>query len=231
VTSALSITSQPTNQTICEGANATFAVTAVGASNYQWQVSTDGGASYTAISGANGASYTVSNASVTLNGNLYRCVVSSSCGNATTNAVSLTVNTLPLFSSSPQSVTICVGASNTFTATASGTGITYQWQQSTTGCAGTWTNISGANAGTYTVSNVTAGMDGYAYRCVASGTCSPAAVSDCATLSVVTSTLVSADPASITVCDGANTSFTVAATGSNVIYQWQINDGSGFSNL
>ena len=231
VTNALSITAQPSNQTICEGSNATFSITAIGASSYQWQVSTDGGATYTAISGANASSYVLANVTASASGNLYRCIASSSCGNATSSAASLTVNTLPLFNSSPQSAMLCAGSSNTFTATATGTGLLYQWQQSVSGCAGTWTNIPGANSGSYTVSNVTVGMNGYAYRCVASGTCSPAAVSDCATLTVVGATLVSSNPSSITVCDGSNTSFTVAATGSDVIYQWQINEGAGFSNL
>lgn len=231
VTNALGITAQPSNQMICEGANATFSITAVGAGNYQWQVSTDGGATYTNISGANASSYILVNANVSANANLYRCVVSSTCGNATSNAASLTVNTLPLFTSSPQSVTLCAGSSNTFLATATGTGVAYQWQQSATGCTGTWSNIPGATAGSYTVMNATIGMNGYAYRCVASGTCSPAAVSACATLTVVSATLVSSNPGSITVCDGANTSFTVAATGSDVIYQWQLNNGTGFVNL
>ncbi|MFM7670986.1 MAG: T9SS type A sorting domain-containing protein [Bacteroidota bacterium] len=231
VTSALSITSQPSNQLICEGSNATFSITATGASAYQWEVSTNGGASFSTISGASTSSYTLVNAQASSSGNLYRCVVSSSCGNATSTPASLTVNTLPLFTSSPQSVTICAGSSNTFTATATGTGVVYQWQLSTTGCAGTWTNIPGANTGSYTVSSVTIGMNGNVYRCIASGACTPDAISDCATLNVVSTTLVSANPNSITVCDGANTSFTVGATGSNVIYQWQINDGSGFVNL
>ena len=231
VTSTLSITGQPSSQIVCEGAAVSFNTTASGASNYQWQLSTDGGVSWSAISGATTSTYSITGVTVSLSGNQYRCVVSSTCGSATSAVAALTVNTLPLFTSSPQSVTLCAGASNTFNATATGSGLTYQWQQSTTGCAGTWTNIPGATGGSYTVSNATAGMNGYAYRCIASGTCSPAAVSDCAILTVVSATLVSTNPSSITVCDGANTSFTVAATGSNVIYQWQINDGTGFANL
>ena len=47
-------------------------------------------------------------------------------------------------------ITICVGGSNTFSVTATGTGITYQWQVSTDGGAN-WSNIAGATASSYTV--------------------------------------------------------------------------------
>ncbi|MBM3432892.1 MAG: hypothetical protein FJX92_07850 [Bacteroidetes bacterium] len=231
VTTALSITSQPVSQTVCEGATALFSLTALGATNYDWQVSINGGTSYTSIAGSNGPTLSIPNTSPSLSGNLYRCLVSSSCGNATSDVVSLTVNTIPLFFVSPTSTTLCVGSSNTFTATASGSGITYQWQQSTTGCTGSWTNIPGATSGSYTVSNVTLSMNGYSYRCIASGVCTPAATSDCAVLNVVTTTLVSSNPNSVVVCEGANTSFSVGATGSDVIYQWQVDSGSGFVNI
>ncbi len=231
VTSALSITSQPTNQTICEGSTALFSLTALGATTYDWQVSINGGTSYNSIPGASGPTLSIPNAGASLSGNLYRCQVSSSCGNATSNAVSLTVNAIPLFFTSPTSSTLCVGGSNTFTATASGSGITYQWQQSTTGCAGVWTNIPGATSGSLTVSNVTIGMNGYGYRCIASGVCTPAATSDCAVLTVIAPTLVSSNPNSVVVCEGANTSFSVGATGADVIYQWQVDAGSGFVSL
>src|SRR5690606_14247346 len=47
------ITAHPSNQTICEGGNTTFTVSAgiTTTPTYQWQVSTDGGSSYTDIAG------------------------------------------------------------------------------------------------------------------------------------------------------------------------------------
>jgi hypothetical protein len=44
--------------------------------NYQWQVSTNSGASWTDIPGANAASYSISNVSVALSGSQYRCLLS-----------------------------------------------------------------------------------------------------------------------------------------------------------
>jgi hypothetical protein len=47
------ITSQPSDANACDGSNAVFSITVSGGSlRYQWQQSTDGGASFTNISGA-----------------------------------------------------------------------------------------------------------------------------------------------------------------------------------
>ena len=92
---APSITAQPQNQTVTVGNNATFSVTATGVSLvYQWQLSTNGGSSYTTISGATSASYTVSNATSSQNGNRYRVIVRSrsyTCSVTTSNAGILSV--------------------------------------------------------------------------------------------------------------------------------------------
>src|SRR5690606_15880199 len=74
--------------------DATFSVVASGAElNYQWQVSTDGGNSYTNIIGASGSSYTVTSASGSDNGNSYRVITNDLtyvCGNTTSSAALLT---------------------------------------------------------------------------------------------------------------------------------------------
>ncbi|WP_242918752.1 MBG domain-containing protein [Pontibacter liquoris] len=86
------ITTQPVNQTVTYGANAAFTVAASGTATlaYQWQV--DSGAGFGNISGATSATLNLTQPAVSLNGNQYRCVVTNSCGTATTNAVSITVN-------------------------------------------------------------------------------------------------------------------------------------------
>ena len=92
---APAITAQPQNQSVSVGNNATFSVTATGASlAYQWQISTNGGSSYSDISGATGASYTVSSALSSQNGNRYRVVVRSrsyACSSTTSNSGILSV--------------------------------------------------------------------------------------------------------------------------------------------
>ena len=89
----ITITAQPANVTVTAGSTATFKVTASGATSYQWQVSTDGGATWV-NSGANGnKTATLSfTAAAAHKGYQFRCVVKSSSGQSvTSNAATLTV--------------------------------------------------------------------------------------------------------------------------------------------
>ena len=237
VATSLSITGQPVDVTLCVGNNTSFTVTAVGAGTYQWQVSTDGGATYNNLgnggvySGATSAALNLTGVTAGLNGNRYRCNLTSTCGNATSGSALLTVNTLPAITAQPTDVTLCTGANNTFSVTATGTGITYQWQLSTSGCAGPWNNIAGATSAGYTLNGITAGQNNTGYRCIVTGTCAPAVTSNCALLTVVTSVTVTGQPANQTVCEGSNASFTVTGSGTGIIYQWQVStDGGGTYN-
>ncbi|UOB16881.1 PA14 domain-containing protein [Abyssalbus ytuae] len=83
--SAPTIDTHPSDQFVLLGDNATFSVVATGNDLiYQWQVSTDGNATYTDIAGANNSSYTVNAVSSSENGNYYRVLVSNSAYACTT---------------------------------------------------------------------------------------------------------------------------------------------------
>src|SRR5207253_470466 len=90
-----SITTQPANQTMTQGQPATFSVTAGGSAplSYQWQ------RNQTNISGATSSSYTISSTALSDNGAKFRCVVSNTFGNATSNEATLTVNAPPSITS------------------------------------------------------------------------------------------------------------------------------------
>jgi hypothetical protein len=93
IVNTISITTQPANQSVCVGSNATFSIVVAGSNpTYQWQVSTSGGP-FTNIGGATNASLTLTAVTLSMNGNQYRCVVS---GSLNSNAASLTVNPLPV---------------------------------------------------------------------------------------------------------------------------------------
>ena len=237
VATALNITGQPADATVCAGSNASFTVTASGVGTYQWQLSTDGGATYNNVpagapySGINTATLTITGATAGLTGNKYRCSLTSvGCGNAISNGALLTVNTLPAISSNPSNVTACTGTNTTFSVTATGTGITYQWQLSTDGGA-TYNNVpaaapySGTTTATLTITNITIGLNGNRYRCVVSGTCPPAATSTGAILTVLTAVTITSNPVNQTVCEATNTSFSVVAVGTS--YQWQVSTDGG----
>lgn len=90
VQSAPAITAQPQNTLVCTGSTATFTVNATGANlTYQWNVSTDGGATYTSIAGALGSSYTTAPVTLGQNNNRYRVVVSGACPSSVTSAAAI----------------------------------------------------------------------------------------------------------------------------------------------
>lgn len=235
VSTPTTISSQPASVTVCSGANTSFTVSATGAGvTYQWQVSTDGGTTFTNITGATSATLSLTSVTTAMNNNQYRAVLSScSPGGVISNAATLTVNSPATITTQPASVVACTGNNATFTVAASGTSNTYQWQMSTDGGT-TWTNIAGANATSYSVTSATAAMNGNQYRVLVNGTCVPASVtSSVATLTVNNSITITTQPMSVAVCAGANVTFTTAATGSGLTYQWQvsINGGTTFTNI
>ena len=220
------ITLQPGTQTVCQNTGTTFVVAGTGALGYQWQKSTDGGSTWNNISGAISATYTIPSTQVPDAG-LYRCIVSGQCGTANSNTAQLTVNAAPAITSQPAGATLCAGANVTFSVSATGSGITYQWQLSTNGCAGPWNDIAAATTPSYTLNGITAGQNNYGYRCVVTGLCAPVATSQCALLNVVTAVQITTQPTAQVVCEGANATFIVAGSGSGIIYQWQVSTDGG----
>lgn len=163
-------------------------------------------------------------------------------GCTATSNVTVTVNQLPAITAQPASLAapICPGFNVTYNLTATGAGLTYQWQISTDNGT-TWTNL--ANGGFYTgvttsslaITSVTTGMTNYRYRCIVSGTCPPAVTSNAVTLVVSTPPTITTQPANVTACANANVTFSVVAAGipTPTIYQWQVstNGGTTYTNL
>ena len=90
------VTAQPTNQTVLIGNSVTYTAVATGnpAPTVQWQYSTDGGTTYTLITGATGTTYTFVPTLIE-NGYLYQAVFTSAAGITATSAVTLTINIPP----------------------------------------------------------------------------------------------------------------------------------------
>src|ERR1700757_2198689 len=88
--------------------------------NYQWYKGSS------ALSGQTSSSLSLNNVSATDAGT-YSVVVSGVCGSPVTNSAGLNVNQNVAVSSGPVSVTNCAGSSASFSVSASGTSISYQW--------------------------------------------------------------------------------------------------------
>ena len=215
VNTAPSVTTNPTNQTACSGNTVSFSAAASGTPTpgLQWQVSTNGGGTFTNIGGATSSPLTGTAGSGNfLNGNQFRATFGNSCGNATTTAAMLTVNVAPSVTTNPTNQTVCAGSTTTFTAAATGTPTpTVQWQVSTNG-GGSFSDIAGATSTTLSFT-ATAGQNNNQYRAVFTNTCSTATTT-AATLTVNIAPSVTTNPTSQTICSGSSVSFTAAASGS-----------------
>lgn len=199
------ITAQPQTQTSCVGGPAVyFSVSFTGTASIQWQRSTNGGATWSNMSGFIYPTFGVNNSSTTQNGYRYRAVLTGTCGTVISNEAVNIVNTPPVISTNPQSGTVCEGGNFTFLVTATGTISSYQWQLSTNG-GSTWNNISLATSSSYTVTAATLAQSGYRYRVIVTGPCGTA-TSSAAILTVTSSaaTWVNRDINTYYVCVGTD---------------------------
>ncbi len=138
---ALGIATQPVASAVETGKTATFTVAATGGTaplTYRWQVSTNGGTSWSDL--ANDATYTgaLSNTlsvatSTALTGYQYRCIVSDAKGltQTTTGAILTVADQLvaPAITTQPLSRVAKPGQAIQFSLVATGTGPAYRWQR------------------------------------------------------------------------------------------------------
>ena len=233
---APTITTQPANYTGALGTKATFTVVATGADlTYQWQWSRDNGATWTNSSstfeGNRSASMKVP-ISAARNNYLYRCIVTSSTGEAvTSNAARLTVAADgPTITTHPSNYTGALGTKATFTVVASGTNLTYRWQWSRDNGV-TWANSSSACPGYNTASMqvpITEARNGYLYRCVVMNASGATATSNAAKLTIGAAGLaITTQPKNCSGAVNTTATFTVVASGTNLYYQWQWSRDNG----
>jgi len=226
------ITGEPLNATVCEGGDTSFIVNAAGSNLlYQWQVSTNGGALWQNITGnptAQTNRFEIHNACAScLANSLFRCVVSGACQPSVTSiTVTITVNLIPRVTVQASDITVCQGSNASFSITATGTALSYQWQISRDGGV-SWNDSLGATDNSVTIHNVTASINGYRYRCKLSNMCNSAVYSFPATLNVSSPPVLTIQPVNAGVCAGYDTSFTAYVTGTGLIYRWQISTNGG----
>ena len=105
----LSITTQPASQTVCIGSNATFSLVIAGnPQNYQWQISTDAGATWNNIPGANNATLVLPSVTAAMTGNRYRVIASNGCSTVTSSGATLTTAALTGVTANPVTEKICI---------------------------------------------------------------------------------------------------------------------------
>jgi hypothetical protein len=203
------IITPPQSQAVNLGSNVTFTVLAGGTLplGYQWKFTG------TNIPGSTGSSYTRTNAQLVDAGD-YLVVVTNSFGSATSAIAFLTVMAPPAITTPPQSQTVNVGSNVTFAVGATGTSpLSYFWQFN-------GTNLPGATASSYSVSNAqTAQAGNYT---VAVTNLYGSVTSAVAVLTVNLPPAITGQPPGRALYAGATTVFSVGATGTLPLrYQWQ----------
>jgi len=222
VTPSVSISVNP-GTTICSVTSATFTATPVngGTPTYQWQINGSN------VAGATGSTFSSSTLS---NNNTVSVVMTSTASCANPPSVTATPVTMQVSSTLTPSVsitanpgnTICAGTAVSFTANPVNGGTpAYQWQLN-------GTNISGANAATFSSSTLANGnqvrvimTSGAA--CASPATATSPAITFTVTPSILPSVSITTSPGT-TVCAGTMVTFTASAVnGGTPTYQWQVN--------
>ncbi|HJL48471.1 MAG TPA: immunoglobulin domain-containing protein, partial [Polyangiaceae bacterium LLY-WYZ-15_(1-7)] len=203
------ITTEPTDLSVAEGAPASFAVEASGAAlSYQWE-DDDG-----PIAGATEASFTLATTTLADDGRSFRVRVRNDAAEVVSRVAVLTVDPAPpRITSQPASLAVTEGEPASFAVVAEGTALTYQWFKDAV-------PLAGATDATLSVGATTL-ADAGVYHCEVSNAGATVASAQ-ATLSVrLVPPVLTAEPAGVTVRDGEAATFTVAATGSDLSYRWQ----------
>ena len=227
------ITSQPANTTICNGGSGSISISTTGTNlTYQWQISTDGGGSFTNLT--NSSTYAgvttrilnITGAALSMNNYQYRVIMNGTCTQANTASAPaiLTVNTPATITTNPVDGNRCVGTSISFSSAASGSSPTYQWQVSTDG-GFNYTDLSGATSATLTLSNLTMAQNGNRYRSVATVASCGSVNSTPAILTVFALPVVTASVAPVAeVKPGTTTYVTAGSVPGPVSYVWRYNN-------
>lgn len=168
------ITQQPAAQNICPGATAIFSVAASSEASlsYQWQKNGGNLANGGHYSGTTTAMLTISTADNNDVAN-YRCIVSSTGGNAVSNQAALSLKSATSVTLQPIDKTITAGGTVSFTINATGEGtLNYQWQKNGANLANGG-HYAGATTAALTITNADSN-DAAVYRCVVTAGCGSA---------------------------------------------------------
>ena len=225
VTPATAITAQPANASVCLGGSQALSVSAVGTGTitYQWQSASTPTGTFSNISFASNSSAQSATLSLpSVSGQLsYQLVATSSCGTATSNVATVSINQATVINTQPQTQTVCQGSPVTFSVGALGTGtISYQWRYN-------GAPITGATNASYTIPTLALSNAG-TYSVVVTATCGSVTSAN-ALLTVTPLTSISVQPTGSTVCAGSPVNLSVSAAGTGTLtYQWMLN-GSNVS--
>ncbi|MBK7957253.1 MAG: gliding motility-associated C-terminal domain-containing protein [Bacteroidetes bacterium] len=216
------ITLEPNNQVACAGDSIVFNTTANGTGlTYQWRKGNTNLLNSVKISGVNTNKLTIRTLNMTDTAMNYNVIVIGTCQLKDTSInASLTVNQAPAITAEPNNQIVCEKSSASFTVSATGTNLSYQWRRGNTNILNS-ANITGANTATLFINSSSATDTGSNYNVIVSGTCLPNDTSIFVSLTNNLAPKITTEQVDQTVCANNAANFTVIATGTNLTYQWK----------
>ncbi|MBQ8974719.1 MAG: immunoglobulin domain-containing protein, partial [Oscillospiraceae bacterium] len=229
----ITITEQPENVSAKVGQSATFSVVASGEDlTYQWKYQTPTGTKWTKVGTSIPSAVTanlVMTAAEKYDGYKYRCVITDADGQSvTSDYATLTVQAAASalkITKHPADAFGEKGDKVTFSVTAEGDGLTYQWQHSTDN-GSTWSNsgYTGNKTAEETVA-VNADNAKRLFRCVVKDSSGDTVTSNVAKLTMQSGSaqtlVITTQPTDVTAAAGEEASISVVATGSGLTYVWK----------
>ncbi|MFO7923214.1 MAG: PKD-like domain-containing protein, partial [Bacteroidales bacterium] len=231
----INISTQPVSQTVCEGDDVTFAVTAGSVDSYQWQLYNEGTGIWEDIAGEEASDITVTNAGYGHDGNLYR-VEMTGCNTVTSDPAELNIHPDPEITIQPEDYEACEGAQAVFEVSAGGVGLQYRWLVDRNDglgfveVANTAGQYQGAATSQLSILNTT-GKNGYLYQLRITDMCGKVIFSDEALLSLSIDPVITTQPVGDEICEDGTTTFTAVVDGDPAVllYQWQYMPEGGSS--
>jgi len=222
------ITGQPADVQIPQpNVTVQFTVVATGEGlTYQWEYKDAGGAWTTWTDKTK--SLLSFNAIASRNGRQVRCVVTNEGGTVTSEAATLTIAPAaagPVITGQPADVRIPQpNVTVEFTVTATGEGLTYQWEYKDAG--GAWTTWADKTKSALSF-NAIATRNERQVRCIVTDGSGNTVTSQAATLYIEGALAITAQPTDAHTGVNETVAFEVAAIGTALSYQWQYRDPGG----
>ncbi|HEX4435716.1 MAG TPA: IPT/TIG domain-containing protein [Solirubrobacteraceae bacterium] len=226
-TPAPKVTQQPSSTAVEEGQPASFASAASNSPTVQWELSNDGGVTWSPIEDATSVTFSIAATTAAENGHQFRAVFTNAGGTATSKAATLTVTKKPTIVQQPVDANAQEGHEATFETKASGSPApTAQWQESTDGGA-TYKSLTGVTTPTLHLSNISKTQNGWKFRVIFKNLAGEV-TSEAATLHIVDPPKIISQPLSTTVTEGETATFNSVAEGNPApTVQWEVSTDSG----
>ena len=228
---AITVTTQPVNAEATFGSRAYFSVEASSetALTYQWQYTTNGGATWKDSTAATSHSADLSIAANAVNAKLiYHCVIANAYGSVTTNEVQVVLtDDPPEITAQPVNAAVTEDERVYFSVEASGVNLSYQWQYSKDE-GETWKNSKGNGANTAELDIAGSAFNAtLVYRCVISNHIGTAVSDEVRAFVTVIEPGIETQPHDTAVSGGERAYFSVEASGTGLTYRWQYSYNNG----